>query len=261
MGCAETYILRYLLHCHEEIRIATHQNRCLDSGLEKLIREPQSAQNTIPAKRCEYVPLGSFFGFLLRRRCALSHVSWSMIASWVFLNTILSSGVAARRFFSLKFSRMLLHSTVWPRYSCRSEYRSRWSYSIDRGRDTNGSGPLRDDAVLRMQTESALFLRKRLPDLCKTGTAGCHIEDPADNGSCFLIYMKSLLITGNPLITVGYTAAAPFAILHPRFEHSADFIAGILCVPLVHDIQERDKVIVCGIGTVNIVDSDEPNTL
>ena len=58
------------------------------------------------------------------------------------------------------------------------------------------------------------------------------------------------------------TAAAPFAILHPRFEHSADFIAGILCVPLVHDIQERGKVIVCGIGTVNIVvDSDEPNTL
>lgn len=73
------------------------------------------------------------------------------------------------------------------------------------------------------------FVRKRLTDLRKTGTAGCHIEDSADNGSCFLIYMKSLLITGNPLITVGYTAAAPFAILHPRFEHSADFIAGILC--------------------------------
>ena len=113
----ETYILRYLLHCHEESEsYTTSESRCLDSGLEKLIREPQSAQNTIPAKRCEYVPLGSFFGFLLRRRCALSHVSWSMIASWVFLNTILSSGVAARRFFSLKFSRMLLHSTVSPTY-------------------------------------------------------------------------------------------------------------------------------------------------
>lgn len=36
------------------------------------------------------------------------------------MKTILSSGVAARRFFSLKFSRILLHSTVWPRYSCRS---------------------------------------------------------------------------------------------------------------------------------------------
>ena len=117
----ETYILRYLLHCHEESEsYTTSESRCLDSGLEKLIREPQSAQNTIPARRCEYVPLGSFFGFLLRRRCALSHVSWSMIASWVFLNIILSSGVAARRFFNLKFSRILLHSTVWPRYSCRS---------------------------------------------------------------------------------------------------------------------------------------------
>ena len=58
------------------------------------------------------------------------------------------------------------------------------------------------------------FIRKRLANLCKTGTAGCHIEDPADNGSCFLIYVKGLLITGNPLIPVGNTAAAPFAILH-----------------------------------------------
>ena len=122
----------------------------------------------------------------------------------------------------------------------------------------NGFGQLRDDAVLRMQTESALFH----PNLCKTGTAGCHIEDPADNGSCFLIYVKGLLVTGNPLITVGNTAAAPFAILHPRFENGTDFIAGVLSVPLVHDIQERGKVIVRGIGTVNIVvDSDEPNTL
>ena len=76
----ETYILRYLLHCHEESEsYTTSESRCLDSGLEKLIREPQSAQNTIPANRCEYVPLGSFFGFLLRSLCALSHVSWSMI--------------------------------------------------------------------------------------------------------------------------------------------------------------------------------------
>ena len=74
--------------------------------------------------------------------------------------------------------------------------------------------------------------------------------------------MKGLLITGNPLITVGNTAAAPFAILHPRFENGTDFIAGILSVPLVHDVQERSKVIVRGIGAVNIVvDSDEPNTL
>lgn len=106
------------------------------------------------------------------------------------------------------------------------------------------------------------FVRKRLTDLRKTGTAGCHIEDPADNGSGLRIYMKGLLITGNPLITVGNTAAAPFAILHPRFENGTDFIAGILGVPLVHDVQERSKVIVRGIGTVNIVvDSDEPNTL
>lgn len=106
------------------------------------------------------------------------------------------------------------------------------------------------------------FIRKSLANLCKTGTAGCHIEDPANNGSCFLIYVKGLLITGNPLIPVGNTAAAPFAVLHPRFENGTDFIASVLSVPLVHDIQERGKVIVCGISTVNIiVDSDEPNTL
>ena len=74
--------------------------------------------------------------------------------------------------------------------------------------------------------------------------------------------MKGLLIAGNPLITVGNTAAAPFAILHPRLEYGTDFIAGVLGIPLIHDIQERGKVIVRGIGTVNIiVDSDEPNTL
>ena len=49
----ETYILRYLLHCHEESEsYTTLESRCLDSGLEKLIREPQSAQKTIPDSRC-----------------------------------------------------------------------------------------------------------------------------------------------------------------------------------------------------------------
>lgn len=102
------YILRYLLHCHEESEsYTTPESRCFASGLEKLIREPQSAQKTIPDSRCVYVPSGSLFGQRFRRRCALSHVSWSMIASWVSLKIICSSGVAARRFFSLKFSRIL----------------------------------------------------------------------------------------------------------------------------------------------------------
>ena len=86
-------------------------------ALEKLIREPQSAQKTIPDSRCVYVPSGSLFGQRFRRRCALSHVSWLMMASWVSLKIICSSGVAARRFFNLKFSRILLRSTVCPRYS------------------------------------------------------------------------------------------------------------------------------------------------
>ena len=114
----ETYILRYLLHCHEESEsYTTPESRCFASGLEKLIREPQSAQKTMPDSRCMYVPSGSLFGQRFRRRCALSHVSWSMMASWVSLKIICSSGVAARRFFSLKFSRILLRSTVCPRYS------------------------------------------------------------------------------------------------------------------------------------------------
>ena len=44
----EVYILRYLLHCHEESEsYTTPESRCFASGLEKLIREPQSAQKTI----------------------------------------------------------------------------------------------------------------------------------------------------------------------------------------------------------------------
>ena len=62
--------------------------------------------------------------------------------------------------------------------------------------------------------------------------------------------------------TIPMAFANPLPSLHPRFENGTDFIAGVLSVPLVHDIQERGKVIVRGIGTVNIVvDSDEPNTL
>ena len=106
------------------------------------------------------------------------------------------------------------------------------------------------------------FIRKSLANLCKTGTAGCHIEDSTDNGSGFFVHIKRLLITGNPFVPVGNTATAPFAVLHPGLEHRTNFVAGIFGVPLVHNVQKGRKVVVCWIGTVNIVvDSDEPNTL
>ena len=43
---------------------------------------------------------------------AMSHVSWSMMASWVSGNIISSSGVAALRCFVLKFSQIDLPNTV-----------------------------------------------------------------------------------------------------------------------------------------------------
>lgn len=61
------------------------------------------------------------------------------------------------------------------------------------------------------------------------------------------------------------TSLISFAIkdnVNSRFENGTDFIAGVLSVPLVHDIQERGKVIVRGIGTIHIViDGDKPNAL
>jgi len=44
------------------------------------------------------------------------------------------------------------------------------------------------------------------------------------------------------------------------FEHSSDFLAGVLGVPFVDDVEERGEVAVLLIGAVNaVVDSDEAN--
>ena len=221
----ETYILRYLLHCHEESEsYTTLESRCLDSGLEKLIREPQSAQKTIPDSRCVYVPSGSLFGQRFRRRCALSHVSWSMIASRVFLNTILSSGVAARRFFMLEVFTNTFAQHRMPKILLTVK-------NIGQGGRIPSIGvvvrmvPSRFRMILFFicRRDQHFFIRKSLANLCKTGTAGCHIEDSTDNGSGFFVHIKRLLITGNPFVPVGNTATAPFTVLHPGLEHRTNF--------------------------------------
>ena len=90
------------------------------SGLVYRIFEPQSAQNTSPDRRCVFVPLDRRLGLRTRRRWAVSHVSWSMMASWVSGKNISSSGVAGLRFLVLKFSQTVLPRMVCPRYSRQS---------------------------------------------------------------------------------------------------------------------------------------------
>ena len=106
-----------------------------------------------------------------------------------------------------------------------------------------------------------LFIGKRLRNFGHTGTVCGHLKNLTNNGSGFFVHIESLLITGNPFVPVGDTAAAPLAVLHPGFEHRTNFVAGVFGVPLVHNVQKGRKVVVCWIGTVYIIiDGNEPNT-
>ena len=52
------------------------------------------------------------------------------------------------------------------------------------------------------------------------------------------------------------------SFLHPVAEHGLDLIAGVLGVPLVHDVQERSKIARCGVCAVHaVVDGNKPDTL
>ena len=76
------------------------------------------------------------------------------------------------------------------------------------------------------------------------------------------IHKKLLFIVLGTLVAVGDGATASQAFLHSGLEYCFDFVACIFRIPLVHDVEERGKVIVCGIGAVNaVVDSDKSYSL
>ena len=74
--------------------------------------------------------------------------------------------------------------------------------------------------------------------------------------------MQGLLIVRLPLVAIRDRAAASHSVFHSGLEDCLDFVAGVLGVPLVHDVQERREVIVLRGSTVHIVvDGDKPDAL
>ena len=87
-------------------------------------------------------------------------------------------------------------------------------------------------------------------------------EDFSDNLCGWLVHDEGLLIVRLSLVAIRDRAAASHSVFHSGLEDCLDFVAGVLGVPLVHDVQERREVIVLWGSTVHIVvDGYEPNTL
>ena len=123
-------------------------------------------------------------------------------------------------------------------------------------------------AVLRLIQGSVgrryqhLFLCQNFRNACCGNALTYQPENFPDNLCGRLVHDKGLLIARFSLVAIGNGAAAPQPFLHSGLEYRLDFVAGVLCVPLVHDVQKRSEVIVLRGGAVHIVvDSYETNAL
>ena len=107
-----------------------------------------------------------------------------------------------------------------------------------------------------------LFLCQNFRNACCGNALTYQPENFPDNLCGRLVHDKGLLIARFSLVAIGNGAAAPQPFLHSGLEYRLDFVAGVLCVPLVHDVQKRSEVIVLRGGAVHIVvDSYETNAL
>ena len=88
-----------------------------------------------------------------------------------------------------------------------------------------------------------------------------HLVNPANNLCGFFINQKMVFVLWVTPVPIGDCAAAPLAILHPGTENGSYFVAGVLCIPLIHDVQKRCEVVFRWIGTVYaVVDGDKADT-
>ena len=107
-----------------------------------------------------------------------------------------------------------------------------------------------------------LFLGQNLCNACCGNALTYQPEDFSDNLCGWLVHDEGLLIVRLPLVTIRDRAAASYSVFHSGLEDCLDFVAGVLGIPLVHDVQERREVIVLRGSTVHIVvDGYEPNAL
>ena len=79
------------------------------------------------------------------------------------------------------------------------------------------------------------------------------LKNTSDNRSRSFINIQCLLILRLSVIAIRHCTADTFSVSHFCLEHCLDFLTGIFCIPLIHDIQKWCKIIICRIGTVNSV--------
>ena len=107
-----------------------------------------------------------------------------------------------------------------------------------------------------------LFRCQNFRNGCGAVALAGQAEDFSDNLCGRLVHDKGLLIARLSLVAVWDRAAAPHSVFHSGLEDRFDFVARVLGVPLVHDIQERSEVVVLRNGTVHVVvDGYEANAL
>ena len=107
-----------------------------------------------------------------------------------------------------------------------------------------------------------LLHRQLLGNGCRSNSLAGQAVNLSDNLSGRFIHKKQLLVLLGPLVAVRDRAAAPHSFLHPGLEYRLDLVAGVLGVPLVHDVQERGEVVVGGLCAVHaVVDGDEADAL
>lgn len=103
-----------------------------------------------------------------------------------------------------------------------------------------------------------MFFLQLLCDLSRTHAAIGHIKDTFDHQRSDRVHNQGLLISGHTIVTKRNASAASLAIGHARIEDGFDLVAGISCVPFVHDVEERSEVIIRSVLTINaVVDRNE----
>ena len=94
--------------------------------------------------------------------------------------------------------------------------------------------------------------------LCRTISFDCKLIYFSYNFCCFFIDQQMVFIFWIMLIPIRNCTTASLARFHSGLKNSFDFLACVLCIPFIHDIQKWCKIIIRWCCTVNtIVDCNE----
>ena len=94
--------------------------------------------------------------------------------------------------------------------------------------------------------------------LCRTISFDCKLIYFSYNFCCFFIDQQMVFIFWIMLIPIRNCTTASLARFHSGLKNSFDFLACVLCIPFIHDIQKWCKIIIRWCCTVNtVVDCNE----